>query len=155
MGLQDGGSSQRCVLLHNGSLCMPYCSTKNAVQVDSKSSNPINSILCTTILSVLLGLISVWSPVAFNDVISLTLAAFYLSYFGASSLLLWRRCTGSIRTLAEVPPAEDAERLMNLPNSEGKLIGGYRVHLASLSTLSHVYISSSCLSFPFGRPRFR
>ena len=26
--------------------------------------------------------------------------------------------------LAEVPPVEDAERLMNIPNSEGKLIWG-------------------------------
>ena len=96
-------------------------------QVDGRTKIPINSVLTTTILCVLVALISIGSTVAFNDVVSLTLAALYASYFIACALLLWRRVTGSIKSSDEVD-AIDADGY-NLPGSAGKLIWGpWRVH---------------------------
>ncbi|KAL9072687.1 MAG: hypothetical protein Q9161_003396 [Pseudevernia consocians] len=96
-------------------------------KVDGRTKIPITSVLTTTILCVLLALISIGSKVAFNDVVSLTLAALYASYFIACALLLWRRTTGSIKSPDEVDPT-DADGY-NLPGSAGKLIWGpWRVH---------------------------
>ena len=91
-------------------------------QVDGRTKIPIISVLTTTIFCVLLALISIGSDVAFNDAVSLTLAALYASYFIACALLLWRRATGSILSPDEVDQV-DAE-LYNLPGSAGKLIWG-------------------------------
>ena len=93
-------------------------------QVDFKSANWFTRSFAQQSCQYFLDSSALGAPVAFNNVMSLTLSAFYLSYFGASSLLLWRRCAGSIWMLAQVLPSEDDERLMNLPNSEGKLIWG-------------------------------
>lgn len=83
------------------------------------------AILTTTVLSVLVGLISIGSPVAFNDVVSLTLVGLYASYFVACALLLWRRITGSIKTPDQVS-SRDQSHLSNsnLPGSAGKLTWG-------------------------------
>lgn len=91
-------------------------------KVDGRTKIPIISIFTTTIFCVLLALISIGSDVAFNDVVSLTLAALYASYFIACALLLWRRTTGSIMLPDEVDQI-DAEGC-NLPGSAGKLIWG-------------------------------
>ncbi|KAL2036554.1 hypothetical protein N7G274_010711 [Stereocaulon virgatum] len=66
-------------------------------KVDKKTSIPYMAIVITTIISILIGLISIGSPVAFNDVISLTVSSLYASYFVACGLLLYRRIKGSIR----------------------------------------------------------
>ncbi|KAL9025497.1 MAG: hypothetical protein Q9196_005692 [Gyalolechia fulgens] len=50
----------------------------------------------TSSIAILLSLISIGSTVALNDVLSLTVASLFLSYFACCSLLLWRRCTGGI-----------------------------------------------------------
>lgn len=91
-------------------------------KVDPKTSLPIRAIIVTVVFSVLISLISIGSPVAFNDVISLTVNGLYASYFMPCSLLLWRRCQGLIRDpLAAIP---EGERNANLPGSAGKLTWG-------------------------------
>lgn len=75
-------------------------------------------------MSLLIGLISVGSPVAFNDVISLTVSSLYASYFVACILLLWRRVTGSIKNLAELAVSDNRSRNTNLPGSAGNLVWG-------------------------------
>ena len=92
-------------------------------QLDSNTSIPVIAIVCTTVVSVLIGLVSVGSPVVFNDVISLTISGLYASYFVACILLLWRRCTGSIKSPLELP-FDQALRNINLPGSAGNLVWG-------------------------------
>lgn len=91
-------------------------------KINGKTKIPVTSVLTTAIFCILLALISIGSKVAFNDVVSLTLAALYASYFIACALLLWRRTTGSIKSPDEVD-AMDSEGY-NLPGSAGKLIWG-------------------------------
>ncbi|KAI9660069.1 MAG: hypothetical protein M1821_001421 [Bathelium mastoideum] len=59
--------------------------------VNRRTTVPVTSIAAVTILAALLGLINVGSSAAFNDVVSLVLQGFYMSYFIALSLLLYRR----------------------------------------------------------------
>lgn len=94
-------------------------------KVDGKTKIPVMAILTTTVLSVLVGLISIGSPVAFNDVVSLTLVGLYASYFVACALLLWRRITGSIKTPDQVSSRDQSHPSnSNLPGSAGKLTWG-------------------------------
>ena len=51
-----------------------------------------------------LGLINIGSITAFNDVISLSVSSLYASYILVEGLLLWRRCTGKIRSQHELSP---------------------------------------------------
>ena len=60
---------------------------------------PVYSILATTIIASLLALINIGSSTVFNDLISMTIAGFYGTYFTSCSLLLWRRCSGAIGDL--------------------------------------------------------
>lgn len=64
--------------------------------MDPRTSIPTASVVFTTTIACLLGLINIASTDAFNDVISLTVGALYFSYLICSVLLLWRRCTGGI-----------------------------------------------------------
>lgn len=75
-------------------------------------------------ISILLGLISVGSAVAFNDLVSLAVSGLYASYLVACLLLLWRRCTGSIQDIAEVPPSDTHLLNTNLSGTAGKLVWG-------------------------------
>ena len=93
-------------------------------KVNGRTSIPTMSIITTTIVSLLIGLISVGSPVAFNDVISLTVNSLYASYFVACILLLWRRSSGSIRNEAELAMSDNRSRNTNLPGSAGNLVWG-------------------------------
>ena len=51
----------------------------------------------TTAFACLLALINLGSSTVLNDVLSLSIAGFYATYFAASGLLLWSRCTGAIQ----------------------------------------------------------
>ena len=86
------------------------------------SGIPLQSILFTITVTLLLSLISVGSPVAFNDVVSLTISALYGSYLSACSLLLWRRCQGHIHVPKEDHLGKDF--VQNLPGSAGRLTWG-------------------------------
>ncbi|KAJ5200042.1 Amino acid/polyamine transporter I [Penicillium cf. griseofulvum] len=65
-------------------------------KVTETSAVPIYSVLITSVIACLLALISIGSPVAFNDLCSMSISGLYLSYMVVGSLLLWRRCTGGI-----------------------------------------------------------
>lgn len=55
------------------------------------------AVIMASTIAALIGLISLGSATAFNDVISLSVSSLYASYVITESLLLWRRCTGAIR----------------------------------------------------------
>ena len=51
----------------------------------------------TATIACLLLLINLGSSTVLNDVLSLSIAGYYSTYFACCTLLLWRRCTGTIR----------------------------------------------------------
>ncbi|KAH7120739.1 amino acid/polyamine transporter I [Dendryphion nanum] len=65
--------------------------------IEKRTTIPVVAIIVVTTLSALLALIAIGSNVAFNGTISLVLEGFYVSYFLALGLLLWRRIRGDIR----------------------------------------------------------
>lgn len=64
---------------------------------------PLWSIGTITLIAILLSLITLGSLTAFNIVVSLTVAALYISYFLAIALLLYRRVTGGIQYASDSP----------------------------------------------------
>lgn len=91
-------------------------------QVNTRLAMPTVAIGITIVITLLLNLISVGSPVAFNEVISLTVSALYASYLSACLLLLWRRCEGSIKP--HDAAVDSADGPANLPGQEGRLTWG-------------------------------
>ena len=78
------------------------------------------SILVTTLISILLNLINLGSSTVLNDIISLAINSCYGSYFISASLLLWRRCTGSIKD----PSPVFAQSVDDLEKADGALVWG-------------------------------
>lgn len=70
-------------------------------RVEPKSSLPVTSVLTTTVISVLLSFVNLGSSDIFADVVSLAVAGVNGSYLLAIVLLLWRRTTGGVTTLAK------------------------------------------------------
>jgi amino acid transporter len=60
-------------------------------QVHPKTALPLYSILISTIISLLLALINIGSTAAFNAIVSVNVAAFFISYMIPTSLLLHKR----------------------------------------------------------------
>ena len=117
----------------------------NDGQVNNRTSIPMASLVLTTLFSVLLGLIAIGSPVAFNDVISMSLSSLYASYFIACVLLLWRRCTNAIK---ERIPTEFRQRHSAVPTAPGELMWGpWRVP-GMLGILINVF-ACACLLIVF------
>ncbi|EED18761.1 GABA permease, putative [Talaromyces stipitatus ATCC 10500] len=94
-------------------------------QVSPQAGVPVNAVIFTATVSTLLGLIPLGSPVAFNDLTSMSTSGLYLSYMVCCILLLYRRCTGGIITLTETSsvasPADD-EQIVNTAGA--KLVWG-------------------------------
>ncbi|KAK2861382.1 hypothetical protein FQN49_004255 [Arthroderma sp. PD_2] len=65
-------------------------------KVDRRTEVPLISILVTATITILLSLIVIGSIVAFNIIVSLTVACLYISYLIATSLLLYHRCKGGV-----------------------------------------------------------
>lgn len=65
-------------------------------KVTKSTRAPVIAIGVVTACACALTLIYIGSPVAFNDVISLTITGFYGSYFVPAALLLYRRIKGEI-----------------------------------------------------------
>lgn len=65
---------------------------------------PLNAVAITAIISCFLSLVNIGDAVAFNGVISISIAGLFGSYLIASALLLYRRIEGTIQT----PSDEDA-----------------------------------------------
>ncbi|KAL8823379.1 MAG: hypothetical protein Q9191_005907 [Dirinaria sp. TL-2023a] len=66
-------------------------------QVEQRTSVPIYAVGLTALVSVLLSLINFGSSTVFEDLVALAIAGLYSSYLVATSLLLYRRCTGGIQ----------------------------------------------------------
>jgi choline transport protein len=62
-------------------------------KVNDRTTVPVYSVLCTAAISVLLSLINIGSPVAFQNVTSLSISCLYSSYLIAAGLLFYRRVT--------------------------------------------------------------
>jgi choline transport protein len=77
------------------------------MKVDKRTQVPIVAVVAVTFLAGLLTLIYIGSPVAFNDVVSLTITGFYGSYFLPAAFLLYHRIKGhvtsKVRTRVEAP----------------------------------------------------
>ncbi|KAL8677934.1 MAG: hypothetical protein Q9186_005686 [Xanthomendoza sp. 1 TL-2023] len=93
-------------------------------KVEPRTCLPLIAIGSTTTISVLLSLISIGSPVALNDVLSVTIAGLFLSYLACCSLLLWRRCTGGIADGRSTPEFSGAA---NHPHSKHLTWGPFHV----------------------------
>lgn len=65
-------------------------------QVTNRKAVPVFAVGLTAIVASLLALINIGSPVAFNDLVSMSVSGLYLSYMMVASLLLYRRCTGGV-----------------------------------------------------------
>ncbi|KAF3398973.1 Choline transport protein [Talaromyces pinophilus] len=70
-------------------------------KVSERTNIPVNSVILTAVVSCLLGLIPLGSPIAFNDLTSMSTSGLYLSYMICCILLLYRRCTGGISEMAD------------------------------------------------------
>ncbi|EAS33164.3 GABA permease [Coccidioides immitis RS] len=72
-------------------------------RVEKRTMVPLWSIATITIIAILLSLITIGSLTAFDIVVSLTVAALYISYMLAIALLLYRRVTGGISYSSDSP----------------------------------------------------
>lgn len=72
-------------------------------KVEPRTMVPVWSITAISVICVLLSLITIGSLSGFNIVVSLTVAALYLSYLMAIVLLLYRRLTGGITYASDSP----------------------------------------------------
>lgn len=70
--------------------------SRTVKKVTKRTRAPVIAVGVVTLCALLLSLIYIGSPVAFNDVISLTITGFYGSYLVPSALLLYRRVKGEI-----------------------------------------------------------
>ena len=68
------------------------CADKS-IQVEPRTSMPLWSILCSTVISLLLALINIGSTVAFNAFTGLAIAGFYSSFLVVAVLMLLARTT--------------------------------------------------------------
>ena len=68
----------------------------NKPQIHRRSQVPLYSILATTLTSILLSFIILGSTIAFNDIVSFSIAGLFASYLIATILLLARRLSGLI-----------------------------------------------------------
>ncbi|RFN53945.1 hypothetical protein FIE12Z_1692 [Fusarium flagelliforme] len=83
-------------------------------KVSERTTVPVYSVLCTAAISVLLSLINIGSPVAFQNVTSLSISCLYSSYLIAAGLLLYRRTTKGFAL-----PATGTTDLPALANTTG------------------------------------
>ncbi|GAW25779.1 putative GABA permease [Rosellinia necatrix] len=65
-------------------------------QVSPRTSIPQHAVLVTVLISIVLSLVNLGNAVAFNGVISISIAGLFGSYLIAVALLLYRRVTGAI-----------------------------------------------------------
>ncbi|KAM0186977.1 hypothetical protein ACHAPA_002894 [Fusarium lateritium] len=83
-------------------------------KVNDRTTVPVYAVLCTAVISILLSLINIGSPVAFQNVTSLSISCLYSSYLIAASLLLYRRTTKGFA----LPGSTDLPALANTSGAE-------------------------------------
>jgi len=67
----------------------------------TRNALPVNAIIATLTITILLSLIALASAVALNALLSLVIGALYTSYLLVCGLLLWRRLSGAIKPYSE------------------------------------------------------
>ncbi|KAK4031494.1 amino acid/polyamine transporter I [Parachaetomium inaequale] len=72
---------------------------------------PVNCVLVTLTITVLLSLVALGSSVALNALLSLVIAALFSTYLLVIVLLLWRRTTGAIQPYIVGSDSVDADNL--------------------------------------------
>ncbi|KAH9999240.1 putative GABA permease [Xylariaceae sp. FL0662B] len=70
---------------------------KSLKQVSSRTSIPSYAVLVTIVIAILLSIVNIGDAIAFNGVISISIAGLFGSYLLAASLLLYRRLKGDIQ----------------------------------------------------------
>lgn len=83
-------------------------------RVNDRTTVPVWSVGVVTAIAVLLSLINVGSPVAFQNVTSLSISCLYSSYLIAATLLLYRRTTNGFT----MPTGSDMPALANTSGAE-------------------------------------
>ncbi|KAK7398529.1 hypothetical protein QQX98_012077 [Neonectria punicea] len=83
-------------------------------KVDDRTTVPVWAVAVTSVISILLSLINIGSPVAFQNVTSLSISCLYASYLIAAVLLLYRRTTKGFSL-----PDPDTSSLPALANTTG------------------------------------
>lgn len=128
MALREQGMSPTISL----TVSSPPPLTHFSLKVRPESAIPLYAVFITSSIACLIGLINIGSSTAFNDVISLGVSSLYASYVISESLLLWRRCTGAIRSPHD--PGHntgEANQLVwgpfHLPGIFGILVNGFAV----------------------------
>ena len=99
-------------------------------RVGTKRRLPLVAIALTTTFTFVLNLLDLGLPFALNDIISLAVFSVFSMHLLVLSLLLWRRCDGSISA-----PSSNVGNTLNAP---GKLIWGphyIRGHLGAVANL--------------------
>ncbi|KAI0414962.1 putative GABA permease [Xylaria grammica] len=66
-------------------------------KISPRTSIPQYAVLVTVVIAIVLSLVNIGDSVAFNGVISMSIAGLFGSYLIAACLLLYRRVTGAIR----------------------------------------------------------
>ncbi|KAF2796033.1 putative GABA permease, partial [Melanomma pulvis-pyrius CBS 109.77] len=92
-------------------------------RVEPNTSLPLYAIAVTIFINLLIPLIYIGSATGFYSVISLLVSSFYLSFLLPCYLLLWRRCTGSIKFL--IPGVDSG--LKNTPGSRRLIWGPWKL----------------------------
>ena len=103
-------------------------------KVRPDSAIPLYAVILTSAIACLIGLINLGSSTAFNDVISLGVSSLYASYIISEVLLLWRRCTGAIRSpnsLSSTTSPDEANALVwgpfHLPGIFGIVVNVFAI----------------------------
>lgn len=91
---------------------MPFWRTLS--KVDDRTTVPVWAVAATTTIAVLLSLINIGSPVAFQNVTSLSISCLYASYLIAAVLFLYRRTTKGFA----LPGSADLPALANTAGAE-------------------------------------
>ncbi|KAI4191903.1 MAG: hypothetical protein LQ346_004571 [Caloplaca aetnensis] len=75
---------------------------RHVSKVQAGSSIPVYAVVIASLTACVIGLINIGSSAAFNDVVSLSVTSLYASYIITESFLLYRRCTGGIRSRSSI-----------------------------------------------------
>jgi choline transport protein len=96
------------------------------------------------VVNLLIPLINIGSPAAFNAVLSLLVSSFYLSFILPCYLLLWRRSNGTIFT-----HAHRSDELCNTPGSKRLVWGPWRMPPALGFVVNSIACAFATLIFLF------
>lgn len=89
-------------------LASGFCLFKTCSIPSYRPQIPVYAVVIASFTACVAGLINIGSSAAFNDVISLSVTSLYASYIITEGCLLFRRCTGGIRSRNSVDDTTEA-----------------------------------------------